>query len=270
MGKALVIPNVNFAANALTTVTLEQDVPCTGISLSNSTLNLTSLEPATLTATVTPSNTTDALTWVSSDTSVATVVNGVVTPLKAGSVTITATCGSQVATCAVSIRVFIDAEMTYYYYFGANYSGDVLETLTVSGGPTTTTYGGTIKSVAAFDGQKYARDPDSKLPTGEHAYPAMLPDGCTKLAINLPNQAIKTAISWCDSKTASTTYGSNYLKCRVFEGNPWSGIAGNRTVDIPTDSGSIDSFYISAYLKASDGTLTQDMLDQITVEALYS
>ena len=82
---------------------LRTPVPCTGITLSESTLSFTSGDPVTLTATVAPADTTDAVVWTSSNPSVATVNNGVVTPVGEGNATITATCGSQTATCSVSV-----------------------------------------------------------------------------------------------------------------------------------------------------------------------
>lgn len=82
---------------------LRTPVPCTGITLDRSTLAFTSGDPVTLTATVEPADTTDAVVWSSYNPSVATVNNGVVTPVGEGSTTITATCGSQTATCSVSV-----------------------------------------------------------------------------------------------------------------------------------------------------------------------
>ena len=82
---------------------LRTPVPCTGIILSESTLSFTSGDPVTLTATVEPADTTDTIVWSSSNASVATVNNGVVTPIGEGNATITATCGSQTATCSVSV-----------------------------------------------------------------------------------------------------------------------------------------------------------------------
>ena len=80
------------------------DVPATGVTLSETALSLTEGESATLTATVEPENATDkAIVWTSSDNAVATVKNGVVTAVKAGTATITAACGSAKAECTVTV-----------------------------------------------------------------------------------------------------------------------------------------------------------------------
>ena len=79
-------------------------IPCTGISLSESTLTFTEVGTHTLIATVEPVDTTDKIVWTSSDDSVATVSkNGVVTSVFNGNATITATCGDFSAICTVSI-----------------------------------------------------------------------------------------------------------------------------------------------------------------------
>lgn len=71
------------------------DIPATGVTLDKTELSLTEGASATLTATVEPENATDkAIVWTSSDNAVATVENGVVTAVKAGTATITAACGS--------------------------------------------------------------------------------------------------------------------------------------------------------------------------------
>lgn len=58
-----------------------------------------------LTAQIYPSNTTDqTITWSSSETSVATVENGLVTALGIGTATITAQNGNQTATCIVTVE----------------------------------------------------------------------------------------------------------------------------------------------------------------------
>ena len=82
------------------------DVAVTGITLSESSITLVAGgETATLTATVTPDNATDkTVTWTSSNTGVATVEDGVVTPVAEGSATITAKAGEQTATCTVTVQ----------------------------------------------------------------------------------------------------------------------------------------------------------------------
>lgn len=103
MSYALRIKNVNFAANAVGHVTYTEPVPCTAISLSAATLSFDTVEEVkTLTATVTPSDTTDTIVWASSNENVATVSNGAVTIHGLGTATITATCGNQTASCSIS------------------------------------------------------------------------------------------------------------------------------------------------------------------------
>lgn len=84
-------------------LTPSEEVPCTGISLSSETLTFTAEGTQTLTATVTPNGCTDAVTWESNNTSVATVVGGIVTAVGNGDATITAKCGDYSATCTVAV-----------------------------------------------------------------------------------------------------------------------------------------------------------------------
>ena len=77
----------------------------TDITLSAKTLELTVGGSATLTATVTPSNTTDNVTWKTSDAKVATVSDkGVVKALAAGTCTITASAGQRATPCTVTVK----------------------------------------------------------------------------------------------------------------------------------------------------------------------
>ena len=87
----------------------EADIPVTDISLNRTWLTLTKGETAGLTATVSPSNATDKdVTWISSDTAIATVADGTVTAVAPATavyrgVTITATAGGKSATCTVTV-----------------------------------------------------------------------------------------------------------------------------------------------------------------------
>ena len=104
MGYALKLNNVNFSSVALGQVTYIDPIPCTGVSLSASSLSFDSVEESKqLTATITPSDTTDTLFWSSSNEDIATVDNtGLVTIHGIGTATITATCGNQTATCSIN------------------------------------------------------------------------------------------------------------------------------------------------------------------------
>lgn len=126
MSKALVIKGANFLANRIEQIVISNPIPCTGISLSQSTITFSTIgATATLTATLTPADTTEALTWVSSDDDVATVTNGVVTCIGIGTATITATCGEQIASCAVTTSVEINLANAYHKDTGVMYSGSI-------------------------------------------------------------------------------------------------------------------------------------------------
>ena len=87
-------------------------VPATSVTLSNTSLALEQYDVATLSATVEPEDTTDALVWSTSNDAVATVSNrGVVTAVGAGTCTITATAGNVSATCEVSVAVCEDTPL---------------------------------------------------------------------------------------------------------------------------------------------------------------
>lgn len=83
-------------------------VPCEGITLDKATLTFTAEGTQTLTATVIPDGCTDAVTWESNNTNVATVADGVVASVANGSAVITAKCGNYSATCNVSVSVSVD------------------------------------------------------------------------------------------------------------------------------------------------------------------
>ena len=93
-------------------------VSVTGVSLNKTTLTLNIGDSETLTATITPDNATDkSVTWTSSNTDVATVENGTVTAVGAGSATITAKTadGAKKATCLVTV-VDPDAPCEVFIY----------------------------------------------------------------------------------------------------------------------------------------------------------
>lgn len=91
-----------------------QEVPVQSVSLSAVTMTLNESESKTLTATVLPANATDRAVVLSVlPTGFATVTNGVVTGIKAGNCTVTATAGGKSASCAVTVEVVETAQLIY-------------------------------------------------------------------------------------------------------------------------------------------------------------
>lgn len=91
-----------------------QEVPVQSVSLSAVTMTLNESESKTLTATELPANATDrAVVWSVLPAGFATVTNGVVTGIKAGNCTVTATAGGKSASCAVTVEVVETAQLIY-------------------------------------------------------------------------------------------------------------------------------------------------------------
>ena len=77
----------------------------TGITLDRTSVELTEGETTTLVATVAPDDATvKMVAWSTSDEAIATVDNGVVTAVAAGTATITAKAGDKKATCTVTVK----------------------------------------------------------------------------------------------------------------------------------------------------------------------
>ena len=83
-----------------------KEIHPTGLTLSQTSLTLKVKHTGTLSATVAPENATNkTITWTSSNSSVATVINGVVTAKSVGTATITAvTVNDKTATCVVTVK----------------------------------------------------------------------------------------------------------------------------------------------------------------------
>lgn len=101
-------------ASATITVTVsgEQHV-CEAVALDEHAITVIKGEKATLTATITPDNCTDAVVWTTSDPTVATVVDGEVTAVKAGTATITVTCGDFNDSCTITVREQTIADLAH-------------------------------------------------------------------------------------------------------------------------------------------------------------
>ncbi len=97
--------------------------PVQSITLDKSTLNFANTDIQTITATVTPSSQQELLTWETSDVDVATVINGVVTPVGNGNCIITAKCGDKSVTCNVNVDI---SESELYYSITTTLNGCTL------------------------------------------------------------------------------------------------------------------------------------------------
>lgn len=111
-------------------------IPVTGVSLNESSATVVMGSTLTLTATVEPSNATNKnVTWSSSDETIATVLNGIVTPVAVGGpVTITATTedGNKTATCTVIVNAPAPISVTGVSLNESNVSVSVGSTLTLT------------------------------------------------------------------------------------------------------------------------------------------
>ena len=106
-GTAKITAKTNNGKTASCTVTVvNPTVDVTGISLNKTSASVTKGNSLTLTATITPSNATNkSVTWTTSNSKVATVSNGKVTAIAAGTAKITAkTNNGKTAVCTVTVK----------------------------------------------------------------------------------------------------------------------------------------------------------------------
>ena len=127
------------------------DVPVTGITLDKSEVSVNAGNTVTLTATVTPDNATDkTVIWTSSDESVATVADGVVTAVAVGEAIITAKAGEFEAVCTVTVNEALPtfSELAIYASQSAYNNGEAPLVLTPAYDPNT--YTGYVISVPDY------------------------------------------------------------------------------------------------------------------------
>lgn len=136
--KAISAGNPNISATCVVTIT----VPVTGISLDKTSLTMDDGTTSTLVATIAPPTASNKnVNWTTSDATTATVSNGVVTALKPGTVTITATSAensSFSASCVVTINAVAVTGVTLNKATSALVVGGT-ETLTATVAPANAT-----------------------------------------------------------------------------------------------------------------------------------
>ncbi len=89
---------------------------CEGLSLDRTQIEIERGKTDTLIPLPIPADTTDPVTWSSSDESVAVVVDGIVTAIGKGHAVITATCGAHSASCDVEVYVLASAVVVNHDY----------------------------------------------------------------------------------------------------------------------------------------------------------
>jgi len=182
-------------------------VAVTGVTLDANTLTLTVGGTQQLTATVTPSNATDKnVTWTSSDTSVATVTNGLVTAVASGSATITATTtNGKTASCAVTVNALVNAEIPSItdQPTDANFNvGDTAVPLTVTA---SVTDGGTL-SYQWYSNTTNSTTGGSSVGSNSNSYtPLITMTGTTYYYVEITNTITNNGDGGV--KTASVTSG---------------------------------------------------------------
>ena len=218
-GTATITAKSNNGKTVSCSVTVNP-IAVTGVSLNKSSLNFIGTGSSqTLTATVSPSNATNkTLTWSSSNTSVATVSNGVVKAVGFGTATITAksnngkTAAVKVTVEQVALSSIAVATMPSktYYYAG--------ETLNTAGLTLKATYNnGSTKTIT----EGFTCSP-TKLNTVNHSQPITVSYGgkTTTFTVNVNEFYVKSIeIASAPTKTAyfvGDTLDTTGLKIKVF------------------------------------------------------
>lgn len=261
MAKTLVIKGADYSSNAFDTVAFDA-IPCTGISLDKQAADIMSIGgTTTIVATVTPSNTTDQIVWSSSDSSIATIAGGVVTSVALGTAIITATCGSQSATCVITSRAFMDGE-TVYKKYGYNLAGSPAST-GGNGLPDWRTAYARMGGIASNTGTLHFYGTEVE-------FPFVMPTGTGRVKITLSSDTQineVTNVEWFNHNTAATSYPAVVKYIANTTGITLSD--NTCIVEVPTVESypAIDSIAIGFRTPQSTTMVAAD-LDGVTVEFL--
>lgn len=252
MARTLVISNADFSVNKLDTVTFAETKPCTALSLDKDTDAITSVGgTSTLVATKTPSDTTDAVTWASSNESVATVAGGVVTAVGCGTAVITATCGEQSDSCTITVTHVATLGYTINKYLGKGDTKDYLD-------------GGNLDNFAigySTTGDTRRISYDNRT---EDRYPFVIPNGAAKIVITCTN--FKPYGFWMDSAERSSLSASVAKALTKDSFGSAASSAGNRTANIPEKTGEYaDMDSVAFVFQYTGGTIAESSTDEITV-----
>ena len=267
MGKALVLKNVNFFEDRLTTVSFAEPIPCTGVTLDITDLTVEEIGlTQSLTAAVTPSDCTEQTVWTSSDTSVVMVENGVVTSIGVGTATITVTCGQYSASCNVTVTdVPSFVAVSNYSPFRRSSTGSAA-----------TTDKGVTREYCIIASNKatglYPIESKAEVDTSPYRFvPIKIPNGTTKIRIACTVGNIRTRPLFFDSTKVdpSSNVGAYcvYGSTSAYDQSSSVAVA---TFDVPTGITGLDSYCVGIGLggeKLFDNTYS-DYASTFTIEYL--
>ncbi len=202
-GTAVITATSSNGKTATCTITVgDPTVSVTSVSLDKNTASVDVGDTVTLTATVSPSNATDrSVTWSTSDSRVATVSNGTVKVLSAGTTIITVTTkdGGYTDTCTLTV------EPSSYTITWKNWDGSILSTTTVDKG-----------EVPSYDGTPF-RASDARYTytfSGWNPTP-LAATADAEYTASYTQEAVKYTVTYkpgsqgsFDAQTYSVTYGS--------------------------------------------------------------
>lgn len=261
MAKTLVINGADYTANGFDVVSFET-VPCESITLNKQTAEIDAIGgTTTITATVAPYDTTDTVSWASSDSTVVTVADGVVTSVGVGTATITATCGTQSATCTVTSRAFMDTNVlvrsgVYSSGSGVSTGGNGLPAIAAAG-----RYGFLASSVG--DLHLYGS-------SGADVYPYIVPNGAKRLKFTTQSSNLDAVynVQWCDHTEHASEY-SGVAKL-ISTASTISFVDGECAIDIPEIEGYTINSFVASIRGISGSTMADTDLEGIVVEFLPS
>lgn len=243
MSKALVIKGADYSATKIKTVEFLIQNHCESIALSESSLSLNTLESQTLTATILPEDCTDVLTWDSSDTDVVSVEDGILTINGLGTATITATCGEQSASCAISVD---NIEITTGWEWGfafLNATTNDFGTANVPNDYSKIYYGDEVP----LDSTRYRLSRSASFVGDFNVAPTILPSGVGSVRFESANMAGSYSVLFYDSAQRSGST-ANALMLQGYKQNaPSSGVV-DKTFNVPEGA---DSFTIGLQYKTT-------------------
>lgn len=129
MARTLVINGADFSENYIEKIVFGEEVPCTGISFDSGSITVDNYEPVDIDYTVTPADTTDTVTFETSDNNVAIIENGKIVAIGIGQCTITAHCGSFSDTATVNVNIKYIAKAMFGYMNNMNNYGYVVNSM---------------------------------------------------------------------------------------------------------------------------------------------